>query len=116
MALREGSKSQHRLDWIGVASMRIVQAAQDARTKCEFDTARVAAIQLFHLMSSGQKFTHFLPGKGILFLGLDGLQRATLPELKVITVVKLQGFEDLQAAHAEGRREIRRVTPAGCPE
>jgi hypothetical protein len=34
-------------------------------------------------------FSDFLPGKGILFLCLDGLQRATLPELKVIAEVKL---------------------------
>ena len=34
-------------------------------------------------------------------LCLGGLQRAALPELKVIAEVKLQGFEDLQAAHAE---------------
>jgi len=30
--------------------------------------------------------------------------------------VELQGFEDLQAAHAQRGREIRRVTPAGCPD
>lgn len=116
MGVPEGSKSQDRLDRISVASLRIVQAAQDARTECGFDTARVAAIHQFHLISPGQGFTHFLPGKGILFLCLDGLQRATLPELNIITVVKLQGFEDLQAAHAEGRREIRCATPAVCPQ
>jgi hypothetical protein len=53
-------------------------------------------------VSPGQQFPHFLPGKGILFLCLDGLQRAALPELKVIAEVELQGFEDLQAAHTEG--------------
>jgi hypothetical protein len=101
MSLREGSKRQDRLDWIGVASMRIVQAAQDARAECGFDTACVAAVQEFHLVSPGQQFPHFLPGKGILFLCLDGLQRAALLELKVIAEVELQGFEDLQAAHTE---------------
>ena len=61
------------------------------------DTARVAAVEQFHLASPGQEFPHLLPGKGILFC-LDGLQRAALPELKVIAEVELQGFEDLQAA------------------
>src|ERR1700730_5710897 len=101
MALREGSKSQDRLDWIGVASMRIVQAAQDARAECGFDAARVAAVQQMDLVSPGQEFPHFSLGKGVLFFCLDGLQRADLPELKVIAEVKLQSFEDLQAAHAE---------------
>src|SRR5205085_3741862 len=56
------------------------------------------------------------PCKGILFLCLDSLERAALPKLNVIAKVELQGFEDLQAAHAERGGEIRRVTPAGCPE
>src|SRR5260370_41124220 len=99
---REGSKSQNCLDWIRVASMRIVQAAQDARAEGGFDTARVAPVQQFDLVSPGQEFPHFLLGSGVLFFCVDGMQRAALPELKVMTEVKLQGFEDLQAAHAEG--------------
>ena len=99
---REGGKSQDRLHWVGVASMRIVQAAKDARVKCGFDIKRAAAVQEVHLMSPVQEFPRFSPGKGILFLCLDGLQRAALPELKVIAEVELQGFEDLQAAHAQG--------------
>src|SRR5437588_6762803 len=113
MSLRERSKSQYCLDWIRAASMRIVQAAQDARAECWFDIARVSPVQQFHLVSSDQEFLHFLPCKDILFLCLDGLERAALPELNVIAEIKLQGFEDLQAAHAERGGEIRRVTPAG---
>jgi hypothetical protein len=82
--------------------MWIVQAAQDARVKCGFDPARVAAVEQFDLVSPGQEFLHFLTGKGVLFLCLDGLQRAALPELKIIAEGKLQGCEDLQAAHAQG--------------
>jgi hypothetical protein len=87
--LRQRSKSQDRLDGIGVASIRIVQAAHDARGECGFDITRVAAVQEFHVVSPGQEFLRFSPGKGMLFLCLHGLQRAVLPELKVIAEVKL---------------------------
>jgi hypothetical protein len=89
MALREGSKSQDRLDRIGIASLRIVQAAQDARIECGFDIKRAAAVQQIHLVSPGHKLLCFLLGKSILFLCLDGLQGAALSELKIIAEVKL---------------------------
>src|SRR3954467_14916591 len=70
----------------------------------------------FHLVSRGQQVLYFLPGKGILFFGLDGLERTALPELDSITEVKLQAFENLQAAHTERRREIRLVSPTRGPD
>ncbi len=44
MLLREGSKRLDSLDWMRVASVRIVQAAQDAWAEGGFDTARIAAV------------------------------------------------------------------------
>ena len=70
MSLREGSKSLDRLDWMRAASMRIVQAAQDARAEDALERAPQERRPWLALNAFGYVFLPILGGIVVIAAGL----------------------------------------------
>src|SRR5579875_912456 len=99
--LREHCQRLHRLHGIGIATIGIVEASQNMRAEFGFNAARLASRKQLHAVPGSGQVMRLSLGKNTLFTGLDGLKRAALTKLDVIAEIKLQGFEDFQAASVE---------------
>ena len=98
---------------IGLGAKRRVDDAEQRGAKGGLEAPGVADGEELDDMPLRAERRHAVPRKVVLRRGVDGLDRARLPELDVLAMVERHLLEQVEAARGEVRLQIRRMAPAG---
>ena len=98
---------------IGLGAQRRVDGAEERRAQGGLEAPGVAdAEQLDHMPLRAER-RHAVAREVVLGRGVDGLERARLPELDVLAMIERHLLEQVEAARGEVGLQIRRMAPAG---
>jgi hypothetical protein len=98
---------------IGLGTQRRVDGTEERRAQSGLEGPGVAdAEQLDHMTLCAER-RHAVAREVVLRRGVDGLERARLPELDVLAVIERHLLEEVEAARGEVSLQIRRMAPAG---
>ena len=98
---------------IGLGAQRRVDGPEERRAQGGLEAPGVAdAEQLDHMPSRAER-RHAVAREVVLRRGVDGLERARLPELDVLAAIELHLPEQIEATRGEVGLQIRRMAPAG---